>query len=157
MDPYSLFNINHIIFIIVHRMGKLEFDFREGLDKDHIVYKRKGFSWKHCVYYLSYLLFTWGYAVAFFALFQFVYTNFEPVAFPIYIALWLAFVIALIIVAVINLIHSNQAKRIKVAKREAENKHAAVHPHHVDHPTGIEGRNIEMGIQRVQEGDQLVH
>jgi hypothetical protein len=126
-------------------MGKIEFDFREGLDKDHIVYKRSGFHWTHCVYYIGYLLFTWGITVAFFALFQFVYTNYEPVAFPIYIALWLAFVISIIIVAVMNLVNYKKTKHVRKAKKDAERK-----------------KSMSQGIEMIQqkkpeEGDNLVN
>jgi hypothetical protein len=125
-------------------MGKLEFDFREGLDKDHIVYRKKGFDCKHCIYYLGYLLFTWGYTVAFFALFQYVYTNHEPVAFPIYVSLWLAFLIFFFINAVRVLRNYQDVKKIKKANKEAEarklqGQHGIDYqPTNENHPRGIE-------------------
>jgi hypothetical protein len=133
-------------------MGKLEFDFREGLDKDNIIYKRKGFDWKHCIYYFGYLFFAWGYTVAFFALFQFAYVNHEPVAFPIYIALWLAFMIALIVVAAVNLVNYGKQKKIKQARKAAEKQRLEQHAHGLEHmPT-----NVEMVNQRRDEKDTLV-
>jgi hypothetical protein len=130
-------------------MGKLEFDFREGLDKDHIVYKKKGFDCKHCIYYLMYLLFTWGYTVAFFALFQYAYTNHELVAFPIYIALWLLFIVALTTIAIINLVKYQRNKVIKKAKKLEENR-----PHQIEHQPTNEHKAIEMG--KKDEKDNLV-
>jgi hypothetical protein len=136
-------------------MGKLEFDFREGLDKEHIVYKRKGFSWKFCVYYFAYLFFTWGYVVAFFALFIYAYTNNEPVAFPIYLSLWLAFVVAIIIVAIINMLNYKKVKKVKLVTVEVENQKIVNQPYPNEHPTGIQN-NIEMVNQRPHEGDTLI-
>jgi hypothetical protein len=136
-------------------MGKLEFDFREGLDKDHIVYRKKGFDFKHCMYYIGYLLFTWGYTVAFFALFQFAYTNHEEVAFPIYIALWLLFMIVLTTIAVINLVKAHRNKEIKRAKKQAE-LHGVQHHGVENMPTNHDGKGIELTAKGREEKDQLV-
>jgi hypothetical protein len=103
-------------------MSKLEFDFRMGLNKDHIVYKHKGINWQHCIYYFGYLTFTWGYVVACFALFQYVYINYEPIAFPLYIVLWLVFVLTIVGIAIANLRRYNQAKMNKINRAQCKSK-----------------------------------
>lgn len=104
-------------------MGKTIYDFREGLEQDKIVYKNDRCDCKSCVYYTGYLLFTWGLAVGWFAIFQVAYIFHEPIAFWVYIGFWLAFIVSFLIVATVNLCrhYSARAKR-RIIKRAIEKK-----------------------------------
>jgi magnesium-transporting ATPase (P-type) len=95
-------------------MTKVIYDFREGLEREKIVYKKKKRNSVHDCYYVLYLLGTWAWTVAWFSLFLYAYTQHEFTAFWIYIAFWLAFVISFIIIAVLNIVNSRKKKEISV-------------------------------------------
>jgi heme exporter protein D len=101
-------------------MAKVIYDFREGLEKEKIVYKKKKRDPVHDCYFLLYLLATWAWIVGWFALFLFAYTIHEFTAFWIYIAFWLAFVISFIIIAVLNIVESKNKKIVINEVKEAE-------------------------------------
>ncbi len=101
-------------------MVKAVYDFREGLEKDKIVYKNDKWDWKGCFYYLLYLFATWGWAVAWFAVFQTAYIFNEKTAFWIYIGLWFAFIITIITIYMVNLIRFYKKKSDKKKRLEEE-------------------------------------
>jgi hypothetical protein len=101
-------------------MGKIIYDFREGLDQEKIIYKKTGWDCLSFVYYLGYMLFTWAFAAGWFALFQYSYINHEPVAFWVYIACWLVFMIVLILILGRNLYKDYKLKSKKEHEHELE-------------------------------------
>jgi type VI protein secretion system component VasK len=101
-------------------MGKVIYDFREGLDQEKIVYKKTGWDCLSLIYYLGYMLFTWAFAAAWFALFQYSYINHEPIAFWVYIACWLVFMIVLIYILGRNLYKDHKLNSEKEKKLVAE-------------------------------------
>ena len=62
-------------------MTKIEYDFREGLDRDHIIYKKSGYDWDFCIKYILYLLATFLFTAGWYALFHYAYINHETTAF----------------------------------------------------------------------------
>ncbi len=101
-------------------MTKIEYDFREGLDRDHIIYKKSGYDWDFSWKYILYLIATYVYTAAWFALFHYAYITNEPTAFWTYIAFWLLWVILIVSIAVSNLIIHYRNKRIRKAKEAEE-------------------------------------
>ena len=99
-------------------MVKVVYDFREGLDREKIIYKDTSCDCRSCMYYILYLLFTWIYCGGFFALFHYSYINYEPTAFWVYTAIWFAFIVFLLTIIIYNLIH----QRAKKKTRKAEEK-----------------------------------
>lgn len=99
-------------------MAKPIYDFREGLEKENIVYKKKKREPIHGLYYFLYLMATWAWTVGWFALFLYAYTNHEFIAFWVYIAFWLAFAISFIIIATLNIMESNKKKKEKIKQEE---------------------------------------
>ncbi len=99
-------------------MGRIEYDFRDGLDKDHLIYKKKGNDCKFCCYYLLYLLATYINCALWYALFHYAYINHEPIAFWVYVGCWLFWVLTIVVVAIINLcIHHSHKKKLREEKQ----------------------------------------
>ncbi len=111
-------------------MGRVTFDFREGMDQEKIIYKNTGVDCRSYFYYFGYMLLSWIYAAGWFALFQYAYINHEPIAFWVYIACWLAFTIFLITYLGCNLCYhtrlkaEKKAKKHKIEKAEADKREA---------------------------------
>jgi amino acid permease len=105
-------------------MKKTEFDFRLGIDQDKIVYKKDSFDWRNKVYFLIAVLVCWTFTAAWFALFQYANMNHYSTAFWIYIGVWLAFAIHLIIIITRNLgvHHMKKAEKIRKRKQEEEKR-----------------------------------
>jgi amino acid permease len=103
-------------------MGKVVYDFREGLDLEKIVYKNDGINWKECIYYTLCIIGCWVYTAGWFALFHYAYINSEPTAFWIYVGIWLGFAIFLVIVIGYNLGAHYHRKAIKKIEQEKENE-----------------------------------
>ncbi len=101
-------------------MTRIEYDFREGLDKDQIIYKKAGRDWNFCCKYILYLLATYLFTAAWYALFHYAYINHERTAFWVYIAFWLLWVLLIVSVAITNLCIHYRNKRIKKAKELEE-------------------------------------
>jgi type VI protein secretion system component VasK len=97
-------------------MGKVQYDFRLGINQDRIVYKNDKWDWKSTMYYLLYMLFTWAYLVGWFCAFEYSYINHQRIAFWVYIGCWLAFIGVFISFAIINLAKAHQKKKKKQAK-----------------------------------------
>jgi hypothetical protein len=75
----------------------IKFDFREGIDIDKIVYKNTRTRWEHAIYYFLCMLFTWLYAFGFLWLNFYLYANYEDVVKWIFIGVWVAVVLSIII------------------------------------------------------------
>ena len=106
-------------------MGKIIYDFREGLDQEKIVYKNESMNIKYGFYYIGYLLLTWIWACGWFALFQYSYINHEAIAFWVYIGCWLAFTLSLIGVITYNLmVYYNKKNMKRIMRRDEEIKQA---------------------------------
>jgi predicted membrane protein len=103
-------------------MGKVMYDFREGMEKEKIVYKDTGVDCRSFMYYVGYLLFTWVYMAGWFALFLYAYIYHESIAFWVYIACWLAFTIFLIVILSWNLRYFHQLKKKKKQKKLLQDK-----------------------------------
>jgi type VI protein secretion system component VasK len=105
-------------------MGKVEYDFREGLDQEKIVYKKESFDCKSCFYYFLCLMVCWIYTAGWFALFHYAYINHEPIAFWVYIGCWLAFALSLLTIIIVNLSKHYHRKNLKKAElaREMERR-----------------------------------
>lgn len=101
-------------------MGKVEYDFREGLDQEKLIYKNKSWDWRSFLGYIGYLLFTWTVMAAFFALFFYAYIYHPDTAFWVYIGVWLAFAVALLTVIITNLALHYKAKKDKKERRHME-------------------------------------
>jgi hypothetical protein len=101
-------------------MGRIVYDFREGLDQEKIVYKNTSWNLKHGFYYILYMLATWGWAAGWFALFQYAYINNEPIAFWVYIGCWLLFMVIMCSIIFTNLFRHYAAKERKRVFREEE-------------------------------------
>src|SRR5690349_13581011 len=101
-------------------MGRVEYDFREGLDAEKIVYKNTSWDWRAAMYYLGYLLLTWAWAAGWFALFHYAYIYNEQTAFWTYIGIWLAFIGVLLFIIIRNLVVHSNNKKHKQEKIKAE-------------------------------------
>ena len=101
-------------------MGKIVYDFREGLDKEKIVYKNETWNVKYRFYYILYMLATWIFTAAWFGLFQYSYINHEATAFWVYIGCWLAFMVVLLGIISYNLCvyYSNKNRKLIMRKNE---------------------------------------
>lgn len=111
-------------------MGKILYDFREGLDQEKIVYRNTDCDCKSVVYYLLYLMFAWSWVVVWFALFHYAYIYHEPIAFWVYIGVWLTFIIGLSSIIIYNLVNHSIKKKARkkleamtaLEKRDMEKK-----------------------------------
>ena len=80
-------------------MGKEEnkFDFREGLDKDKIIYKNTRLKWEDAIFYGLCAIITWGYGFGFLALNFYLYSNYEETVKWVYVGIWGFTVLTIII------------------------------------------------------------
>jgi hypothetical protein len=99
-----------------HIMAK--YDFREGLEKEKIIYVNTNWDWRSFLSYIGYLLFTWGLVIAWFSLFQFPFIYHPVISVWVYGFCWLTFVIITAAIIVTNLINHYNEKRRR--KREAQ-------------------------------------
>ncbi len=110
-------------------MGKTIYDFREGLEKDKIIYKKTSFSCKYAIYYILYLLLTWAWMAGWYALFHIAYTYNEITAFWTYIGFWLFFNIILIGFIIRNLAvyygkrYHKALNALELEKKQTSNTH----------------------------------
>lgn len=95
-----------------------KYDFRQGLEKEKIIYKNKYWDWRSFLKYIGYLLFTWSIVVSFFALFQFAFIYHPSISVWVYGFCWLTFVLITITIIIINLIKHRREKNKR--KREAQ-------------------------------------
>ena len=136
-------------------MVKIEYDFREGLDRDHIIYKKKGYDCKFCCYYVLYLIATYAFTAGWYALFHYAYINDEPTAFWVYIAFWLAWVILIVTIAVANLMVHYRNKRARKAK-EAEEEERKKREEEMAKPSANHGDGIKETNRNVATQENLI-
>lgn len=113
-------------------MGKLEYDFREGLDGTKRVYHDD--RWCNCTEfwgYIGYLIATWCWMAGWFALFLHAWLEDRVVTFWVFIGVWFGFLIFLIGGFMIpNLCRYYKARderrKVKEAARLAKEKHLPV-------------------------------
>ena len=124
-------------------MVKVIYDFREGMEREAMVYKKKP-NVTHGFYYFFYLLLTWGWTVAWFSLFQYAYLNHESIAFWVYIAFWLAFAISIIVVGAINIVkYKDRKKKLKVIVNNNDNILGSLSPMSREN-NNLKGNNINV-------------
>jgi hypothetical protein len=95
-----------------------KYDFREGLEKEKIIYVNKFWDWRSFLSYIGYMLFTWGFVVGWFILFQYAFINHPLISVWVYGFCWLTFIIITVTILISNLVKHRNAKMRK--KREAQ-------------------------------------
>lgn len=103
-------------------MGKIEYDFREGLEKDKIIYINDKRDWGGLFFYFCYILFAWSWAIANFSLWYYAYIYHEPTAFWIFVGIWLGFIVFLITVSLVNIHRYNRKKEMKLKQKLNDEK-----------------------------------
>ena len=77
-------------------MGKIIYDFREGLDKEKIIYRNTSCDWASFFKWIGSVLLVWIWMAGWFAVFQYSYINHAKTAFWVYCIIWLTFMICLV-------------------------------------------------------------
>ena len=95
-----------------------KYDFREGLEKEKLVFVNKSWDIVSKLKWVGYLLFTWSIVAVWFALFQFAFIYHPLTSVWIYGFVWLTFVLISAAIITGNLIRNYQKKLRK--KREIE-------------------------------------
>ncbi len=103
-------------------MGKIIYDFREGLEPEKLIFKENTHRCKESIYWLLYLLLCWTYACGWYALFHWSYINYEDTAVWVIGITWCVFVFGFLINAFVNLQMNKKNKLLKKEKREKEEK-----------------------------------
>jgi len=104
-------------------MGKIVYDFRDGLEPEKLIFKENTHKCKESTYWILYLLLDWIYACGWYALFHWAYINYEDISFWVLGISWIVFVLAFIINSIINLkINSNAKKERKLKELEEQEK-----------------------------------
>jgi hypothetical protein len=107
-------------------MGKVIYDFREGLDKEKIIYNNTSFDCASFWKFVGFVLLSWGWMVGWFALFQFSYIFHPKTAFWVYVIVWLVVIVFFIAWVTYFLVahykKKNKARRVRQMKEDAENK-----------------------------------
>jgi len=101
-------------------MGKIVYDFRDGLEPEKLIFKENQHKLREAIYWLLYLLLDWTYACGWYALFHWAYINYEDTAFWVFSISWIVFVLIFIINAIVNLIRNSNKRKLK--KLEAKNR-----------------------------------
>lgn len=99
-------------------MGKIVYDFREGLEPEKLVFKENTHKCREFTYWLLYLLLCWSYACGWYALFHWAYINHEDITFWVLAISWIVFVLIFSIIAIINLVSHNNEKKLKKLEKE---------------------------------------
>ena len=94
-------------------MGKIIYDFREGLEREKLVFRENTHYCKEYTFWALYLLLDWTYACAWYALFHWFYINYEYIAFWTLAGIWIVFIIIFILNAIINLVKNKRNKKHK--------------------------------------------
>jgi len=100
-------------------MGKIVYDFREGLEPEKLIFKENTHRCREFTYWLLYLLLCWTYACGWYALFHWAYINYEDITFWVLSMSWIVFVLIFIIVAIVNLRTNSQMRKKKKAEQMA--------------------------------------
>jgi hypothetical protein len=88
-----------------------QFDFREGIIIENIVYKDTSCDWESKLLYISFLLLTWAYGIAWFALFFYCYIFHERTTFWVFIGCWFVHIGVLIGKGTHTIIKAKQNKQ----------------------------------------------
>ena len=95
------------------------FDFREGLDPEKAVYKDDSYDWVSVLKYIGFLLFAYCWGMGWFCLFFWLYGTYQRVTFWVFIGIFLAHIISIVIVGAIN-IQKNKTRKINKRKAKEE-------------------------------------
>ena len=98
-----------------------QYDFREGMLLEKVVYKDESFDIKSRILYVICILLTWCWGCAWFALFFWAYIFHEQIAFWVFIIVWLIHFIIVVIFAAHTLI-SARNKKIEKKRKKEENE-----------------------------------
>jgi len=105
-------------------MGKVIYDFREGLDQEKIIYKNTSCDCASFMKFVGFVLLSWGWTVGWFALFQYSYIFHAKTAFWVYVIVWLVVILLFITWVTYFLCAHSKKKKLKKQKQlkeEAEN------------------------------------
>lgn len=104
-------------------MVKVIYDFREGLDKEKIVYRDTSCDCASFWKFVAFVLFSWSFMIGWFALFQYSYISHGRTAFWVYVIVWLVAVISFASWVTYYLIaYTNKKKKLKAEKAIKEGK-----------------------------------
>lgn len=133
-------------------MGKIVYDFREGLEPEKLIFKEETHRCREATYYSLYLLLCWSYACGWYALFHWAYINYEDITFWVLVGCWLAFVIIFIIIHIVNIcIH----KKKKAEKKRHELEKQMETDNKLNKRTEVsnQGNNKKMEMQFLNENE----
>ena len=109
-------------------MSEPLYDFRDGILLEKVVYKDTSCNFGYVLLYLACLLLTWIWGSAWFALFFYSYIYHEKVAFIVFLSVWGAFAIIVIVIGFITIQSSKNQKAQKARmKQEREMQLKAIH------------------------------
>ena len=97
-------------------MGKIIYDFRDGLEREKLVFQENTHRCRDYSFWVLYLLFDWIYCCAWYALFHWAYINHEDYAFWIFAGTWVLFIIIFIANSIVNLQKNQNRKKHKKDK-----------------------------------------
>ena len=100
----------------------IQYDFREGILLEKVVYKDTSGHCKKNLLYILCLIITWVWGSAWFALFFYLYINYEPVMFWIFIVIWIILIYTIIVFGIINIQASKYNKNLKIEKQNMKKK-----------------------------------
>ena len=109
-------------------MGKIIYDFREGLDKEKIIYRNTSCDWASFWKWIGTVLLVWIWMAAWFAIFQYAYINHAKTVFWTNTMIWLVFMFCFIARCIYVLIrHYSRKNKLKKEKmlKEREKQLAA--------------------------------
>ena len=95
-----------------------QYDFREGILLEKVVYKDDSFDIKSRILYILCILLTWCWGLAWFSLFFWAYIFHEQVAFWVFIIVWLIHFIIVVVVGALTLMSARNKKLEKKRKKE---------------------------------------
>ncbi len=102
-------------------MSEPKYDFRDGILLEKVVYKDDSCNVGYVFLYLLCLLITWIWASGWFALFFYSYIFHEKTCMIVFLSIWGAFAIAVVIIGVLTIQKSkNEKARKKYEKEERE-------------------------------------
>ena len=99
-------------------MTEANWDFREGLLQQKANYKDEGCKFGEGLFFFGAIILTWVWGIAWFSLFFWMYIYHRPVSFWIFIGVFLAHFILIIIVGDYNIISSKKKKKQKKIEKE---------------------------------------
>ena len=109
-------------------MSEPLYDFRDGILLEKVVYKDTSCNFGYVLLYLACLLLTWIWGSAWFALFFYSYIYHEKVAFIVFLSVWGAFALIVIVIGFLTIQRSKNQKAQKAKmKEEREMQLKAIH------------------------------